>query len=261
MVKKPKISNPSDPVEWCREASSLLEKEDYKGAAYCYQESLKLRPGVPDVWFNLACIYDKLGGRDAAIQCLLTSSKMFPGDYRFSAEHARLLAESGRYKEAVESVSAALQINPQSHILLSNKAGYLLFLKEDEKALELADEALSIFPGYVAASLHKAHALVNLGRLDEAIIVLSSSSQDDSRVVKMLTNIYIRTGNMIDGLKKAETLVEMTPNDDQAWSLLGSARAYTNDKKGAADAFMKAMKINPREKTYKENLTSLKRMG
>jgi len=260
MAKKPKVDNPSDPVAWCQEASKLLENDDYKGAAYCYQESLKLRPSVPDVWFNLACIYDKLGGKDAAIQCLLSCSKMFPGDYRFTAEHARLLAESGRFEEAVNAVDEALKINPQSHILLSNKAGYLLFLHKNEEALELTDSALAIYPAYIAAILHKAHALVNLGRMDDSLQVLLATPQDDSRILKMITNIYLRQGNASEGLKSAEKLVEMTPNDDQAWSLLGSARAYANDKKGASDAFMKAIKLNPKEKSYKENLLSVKKM-
>jgi len=255
----PKVDNPSDPVAWCREAAALLEIEDYKGAGYCYQESLKLRPGVPDVWYNLACIYEKLGGRDVALTTLLSSSKKFPNDYRFPAECSRLLAESGKYSEAVESVSEAIKINPHSQVLLSNKAGYLLLLNENEKALEFADSALAIEPSYTAALLHKAHALAKLQRMNEALETLQSAPQDDARVLKTIANLSLRTGDMERGLSSSEKLIALTPEDDQAWSLLGSARAYSGDKDGAIEAFTKATKLNPKEKSYKENLREVKK--
>ncbi|HJJ32565.1 MAG TPA: tetratricopeptide repeat protein [Methanocorpusculum sp.] len=259
MKKVPKVDNPSDPVEWCKKAASLMEESDYRGAVFCYQESLKLRFVVPDVWFNIGCLYDQLNDKNAALQCFMTSGKMFPEDYRFPAEEARLLAEQQRFSEAIAAISKALEINPHSQILLSNKAGYLIFAGDNQKALELSEEALTIAPGYTTALLHKAHALVNLGKMEEAKTLLATGDLDDSRVLKMLSNICLRFGDVAGGLSYAEKLTVLEPKDDQAWSLLGTACAYKGDKIKALTAFTTAIKLNPKEKSYKENLQAVKK--
>ena len=126
MARRPSVTNPSDPVLWCKEAAARIEADDPKGAIYCYQESLKIRPNIPDVWYNLGLLLEQTGESTAAFGCYAKSSEMFPEDYRFPAERARLLAASGKYLDAVIAVSDALSINPHSALLHANKAGYLI---------------------------------------------------------------------------------------------------------------------------------------
>ncbi|MDO5844688.1 MAG: tetratricopeptide repeat protein, partial [Methanocorpusculum sp.] len=118
MAKKamPQVTNPSDAVLWCKKAAELMGENDNKGAVYCYEESLKLRPAVPDVWFNLGCLFEKLGDKNAALGAFQTASKMFAADFRFPAERARILAGLGKYREAVDSINAALEVNPYSEL-------------------------------------------------------------------------------------------------------------------------------------------------
>ena len=259
-MRKPKVTNPSDPVLWCKEAATRMEAGDSKGAIYCYQESLKLRPEVSDVWFNVGLLYEKSGDREAALGCYLTASKMFPSDFRFPAERARMLAEMKHFSEAAEVISEAVTINPHSPLLLSNKAAYLIFSQNPAEALKAADEALSIDPAYTAAFLHKAHALLLLGNGEEARIVLDEADESDPRVLKMKANISLRLSDFAAGLSAAQKLVEMTPEDDEAWSLLGSASAYSGDTERAVKAFTQAIKLNPKEKSYRANLVAVKGM-
>ncbi len=258
-MKKPRVTNPSDPVLWCKEAAERMEAGDTKGAIYCYQESLKIRPEVADVWFNVGCLYEKEGDRDAAIGCYTTASTMFPADFRFPAERARMLAEMKYYSQAAETISEAIEINPHSPLLLSNKAAYLIFSFEPTPALEAAEAALEIDPTYTAAYLHKAHALLLLNRGDEALAVLENAG-DEPRILKMRANISLRLQNFAAGLDAAKALTEATPEDDEAWSLLGFAYANTGALKESADAFQKAVKLNPKEKAYKANLMAVKKM-
>ncbi len=259
-MKKPKVLNPSDPVLWCKEAAERMEAGDNKGAIYCYQESLKIRPEVSDVWFNIGCLYEKSGDKNAALGCFLAASKMFPADFRFPAERARMLAEMKHYSEAAEVISEAVTINPHSPLLLSNKAAYLIFAQNPEEALTAAEEALSIDPSYTAAYLHKAHALLLLGRGEEACSVLDEADESDPRVLKMKANVCLRLSAFASGLSAAKALSEMTPEDDEAWSLLGSALAYSGEIEEAAKAFQQAVKLNPKEKSYKANLAAVKGM-
>lgn len=287
-MRKPKVDNPTDPVLWCKEAATRMEAGDNKGAIYCYQESLKIRPDVSDVWFNVGCLYERDGDKNAALGCFMTAEKMFTTDYRFPAERARMLAEMKHYSEAVEVISSAIEINPYSEVLLSNKAAYLIFAGDAAAALDAAAASLAIAPAYTAAILHKAHALFALKRGDEALAALGCGcdseekvdadkmgdvdGKDDSkrsnsvgvdmtdpRVLKMQANIALRVQKPELGLRAAQSLVELTPEDDEAWSLLGSAFAYTGDTAKAADAYARAVKLNPKEKSYKANLLAVKK--
>ena len=257
-MAKPTVSNPKDSVLWCKEAAALMEKGDDKGALYCYKEAVKIEPKEADVWFNIFSLAEKTGEKATAFAAAVTAEKMFPTDYRFPAEQARMLAGEGKYAKALEAADKAAEINPHNPILLSNKAGYMIFAGDNAGALETADKALTIDPSCVSAYLHKAHALVNLGNMKEADELLDAAA-DDIRAVKMQANISIRREDFTRAKEKSELVLEINPDDDEAWSLLGAAYAYLGEREKAADAFSHAVKLSPKNKAYRANLAAVKR--
>ena len=262
MSRKPRVANPSDPVLWCKEAAGLMARGDEKGAIFCYQESVKLRPGVSDVWYNLALLFEKNGERKEALATHITAGKLFPGDHRFPAERARLLAGSGKYSEAVAAASDALLISPHSPTLLANKAGYLIFADDPGEALQTAEQALAIDPGCSLAILHKAHAQAALGDAAKAKDTLRtglSAMPDDCRLQKLLANILIRNKEYEEGLASIEKVLLLDPNDAESWSLKGAASAYLNRKEDAVSAFERAMKLDPKEKAYRKNRDAVRK--
>lgn len=261
-MAKPTVSNPSDPVLWCKKAAELMSKNENRDAVYCYEESLKLRPAVPDVWFNLGCLFEKSGDKNAALGAFQTASKMFATDFRFPAERARILAESGKYSDAVESINAALEINPHSELLLSNKAGYLIFTGDISGAEKSADEALSINPSYASAFIHKAHALILKSDTEGAEKVLRDgilANPGDIRLMKMQANLFVRVGKYKEAITVLADILSANENDDEAWSLKGISHAYIGEKEFALEAFDKAIKINPKEKSYKANRNAVRK--
>lgn len=239
-----------------------MNSGDEKGAIFCYQESIKLRPGVPDVWYNLACLFEKTGELKEALATHNAAEKLFPGDHRFSAERARHLAESGKYTEAVAAVSDALASAPYSPILLANKAGYLIIAGNPNEALQMAEQSLAIDPGCALAYLHKAHAESILGDAAKAKETLKaglSAATDDSRLLKMQANLHIRSKEYEAGLASIEKVLLLTPNDAESWSLKGAACAYLNQKESAVSAFDQAMKLDPKEKSYRQNRDAVRK--
>ena len=126
------------------------------------------------------------------------------------------------------------------------------------EAVKAADAALAIDPSYVPAVLHKALALVNLGDMDGADALLESAS-GDFRSRKMQANICIRKKDFARARDKAASVTDENPEDDEAWSLLGAAYAYLGEREKAAEAFSRAVSLNPREKSYRANLMAVKR--
>lgn len=259
--KKPTVSDPKDPVLWCKEAVSCKEAGDNEAALFCYKEAVKLKPNTADVWYNIIYLGEKTGDRATALAAACTAEKMFTTDYRFPAEAARFFAEGGKISEALEASERALAINPHSPTLLSNKAGYLLVLGKTDEALKDAERALEIDPTYTSAILHKAHALVNLGKLEDADAILDDDFvRLDIRAIKMQVNICIRNQNLTKALKLVEEATRLAPEDDEAWALCGITHACMNEREEAAAALTKAIKLNPREKSYRTNLTALRKI-
>jgi len=259
--KKPSVCDPKDPQLWCKEAVSRKEAGDNEAALFCYKEAVKLRPNTADVWYNIIYLGDKIGDRATALAAACTAEKMFKTDYRFPAEAARFFAEGGKVTEALDASERALTINPHSPTLLSNKAGYLLVLGKTEEALKEAERALEIDPTYASAILHKAHALVNLGKLEDAERLLDDNLlNSDVRAIKMQVNICIRNQNLTKALKRIEEATQLAPEDDEAWALRGITHACMNEKEEAFEALTKAIKLNPREKSYRTNLAALRKI-
>ncbi|HJK25353.1 MAG TPA: tetratricopeptide repeat protein, partial [Methanocorpusculum sp.] len=122
--------------------------------------------------------------------------------------------------------------------------------------------ALAIDPANSAAFVNKAHALVALGENGEAESVLRNGKEavpEDERIAKMLANLLVRTGKWEEALTIADEVLLVTPEDDEVWSIKGAACAYLGRKDEAVAAFGKAMKINPKEKSYKQNRDAIKK--
>lgn len=259
--KKPTVSNPKDPVLWCKEAVARKEAGDNEAALFCYKEAIKLQPNSPDVWYNIIYLGEQTGDRATALAAACTAEKMFSTDYRFPAEVARFFAEAGKITEALEASERALAINPHSPTLLSNKAGYLLVLGKTDEALKDIEHALEIDPAYASAILHKAHALVNLGESKEAVKILDDDLVSaDIRAIKMQVNICIRNNNLTKAQERIEEAIRLAPDDDEVWALCGITYACLNKKEEATAALTKAIKLNPREKSYRTNLADLRKI-
>ena len=269
MAAKPRVSDPQDPKLWCKEASTLMEKEDWKGAIYCYEQAVRRYPkdsqdkNAADVWFNIGCLYEKCGSVEAAGGCFAASARRFLTDPRFPAEYARILASLGKYDEALKAIDEALEIDPYNALLNANRAGYLICAQKPNEALVSAEKALGIDVLCVPGYLHKAHALMVLGKTDEAVSVLEEASgkvPDEPRILKMQANVFIRGERYQEALDATEKLVLLLETDDAAWCLKGAAHAYLNQKDEAEKAFRRAVKLNPKEKAYRENLAAVRKM-
>ena len=74
-----------------------------------------------------------------------------------------------RLSDALELLTRAVSINPNSAFCHGNRATVLFELERYEEAVTAYDHALEISPCYVAGYYNRANALTNLKRFDEAV--------------------------------------------------------------------------------------------
>ena len=133
--------------------------------------------------------------------------------------------------------------------------------KKAEEALGEAETALRYDSASVPGYLHKAGALVLLGKAKEAARFLEEVNlTEEPRVLQTKASVYLQAQEFANALRAAERYVSLHAGDDRAWSLKGAAHAYLGDKENAAAAFRTAMKINPKEKSHRENLAAVKKL-
>ena len=60
-LSKPRVLNPSNPILWCKEGAARIEAGYSKGAIYSYEESLKIKSYVWNVWYSLGVILEEMG--------------------------------------------------------------------------------------------------------------------------------------------------------------------------------------------------------
>ncbi len=82
---------------------------------------------------------------------------------------------------------------------------------------------------------------------------------DDCRLLKLLANLQIRSKEYEAGLASIEKVLLLDPNDAESWSLKGAASAYLGRKEEAVSAFEQAMKLDPKEKSYRKNRDAVRK--
>jgi tetratricopeptide (TPR) repeat protein len=105
------IGEPSA-IDWFEHGQSLEEDECYSEAAEAYRMALSLRPGFPDVYFNLANVLRAIGRLDAAEETYRTAVAQDPSKAAAWYNLADVQEEQGQMESAVASLQAALQASP-----------------------------------------------------------------------------------------------------------------------------------------------------
>ncbi|MEZ5030259.1 MAG: tetratricopeptide repeat protein [Saprospiraceae bacterium] len=189
----------------------------------------------------------------------------------------------GKTDLAFATSREALQQHPFSVDLMCSQAAVLLELEQPEKALEILGHASRISPGELDIHLLQVETLIELGRSNEAEIILSPFLQEGSnedladawyfkamieeqrdqwqamhhsleRAIRYnpgfqeaLERLWLSTemlGNYTESIAFYEEMIEQDPYAWQVWYNLGHAHSCMEDYEQAAVAFDYACVIN-----------------
>ena len=157
-----------DSYSYFRKAWAYQELERYQEAIRFYEECIKYDNKYVDAYLNISYIYSKLHDTK---QSLLYANKALLINKDYSYAHYRkawALQESGRYQEAVDGYSKAIELDPTDIYNYLGIACISLNNDESANALLYANKALFIDRNCGGAYYYKSLALSNLGRIEEA---------------------------------------------------------------------------------------------
>lgn len=134
------------------------------------RRALAIEPQSAAAWFLVGNIYKLCGDLERAVECYRSAIER---DAAFSDAHCQLafvLYKVGRYAESHASHAAALTVKPNFAEVHHNLGLLWLETGYPEEALASFERALELRPDTLVTQTCIAHALRDLGRLDQALV-------------------------------------------------------------------------------------------
>ena len=169
--------SPSQVATFVNEAQQRLRRGDFPGAADFAQMVLSADSRRAEAWVVLCAALMRMGSLDddrALADALKALPSTDPAHTLLAVERCRVLANRGRYNEAVDLAGRTLQraaLAPRQHDVLANTFTACGLY---ERALHHADIAVAAMPRDPATTYNHALALRHLGRIDEAVDAFES---------------------------------------------------------------------------------------
>lgn len=139
---------------------------DWPRAEYLYCKVIAHAEDHPVAYFLLGTLYAQAQAPGRAITLLKRAIEMDPGNGNAMQNLAAAYRQIEEYEKAVHWNEKSLAIS-RSAAALNNLAGCYINQGAPQKALEYADEALALEPGFPEAGNHRALALLEMGRFEE----------------------------------------------------------------------------------------------
>lgn len=169
-------------------------------------------------------------------------------DFEGYLQRAELLADLGRYDDAVTELGFAIALDPTEVRALTLLARVHLAAERPEKALAAADSALAVAPDLVPAWVIRGLALADLRRFHEAGEAADRILQlgpDDAYAQRSAAAILGEARNGQQALNAAWRGVELAPEEAQAHLVLGLVSARLELFDLAERAYREALRLDP----------------
>ena len=154
----------------CLQLGRLLGEQGRPGEGEPFlEQAARLRPSLPDGWFELGNVQAGQSKFTAALENFEHAAKIRPRDASYLCAVAQIQSKLNRHAEAIENCQRAIQSNPnywEAHFQL---AGELVAANQPESAAHEYSEVLKINPRHVVSHLNLGVVLVRFNRFDEAI--------------------------------------------------------------------------------------------
>ena len=266
--------------EAAREFGRVLESLPNDLHARFYQGLIALRAGDPRVafrefkgvierggrwgsaFFNLALALEQLGRPDGALLAVDEGLRLLPDYPPALLSRAVILAKAGRMGEAV----AAFQ-RYRDRIGEDDRpsAAYFAFaaladaaVGHPERAKQLCDEGLTLYPHIAPLLLHAGALRERAGAVDEAEVFYRRSVEEDADLAparKALGDALYRRGGYDDAAEQYRKAVELRPAlGDDVYLKLGNVAYKQGDRESAVQMWRRALELNPNNGIASTNL-------
>ncbi len=131
---------------------------------------------------------------------------------------------------------------------LKDWAASLCYLQRYEEALEIANQAVEMDAGYVAARINRSLCHLNLNQPREAVEDLKTALTREPENALAWNNLacaHKRLGRTPDAFAAAQKAIQLDDTFRDAWNTLGGLHQQQRDFKKAIECYRKALDVDP----------------
>jgi tetratricopeptide (TPR) repeat protein len=193
----------------------LRKQNQLPAAVRCYEKAVALEPDNPAFFNNLGNALRAMGKNDQAIFAFRNALKLSPEYTQALYNLSKAYSEQGRIDQAIAACRRAIRIEPSFYSayhdlgMLHKRQGNL----NDARTCLL--RAIELDPGAIAARLNLGNVLIRLKRWEEAIDCLHgliAIKPDSSEALYNLGNIYKKIADFDHAEKYLKRAIEIEPD-------------------------------------------------
>jgi len=173
---------------------------------------------------------------------------------------ALMLAEDGKFGEALKKFEKALEINDDLADIWYDKGALLDEMGRSEEALEAYEEAANIDPDDPDLWCDIADLLVETGEFEDALDAYDKALElvpDDFLTMLDKAALLYNMEEFKHAVELLEEMIVISPDSVTALNLLGNSYAATSRNEQAKNCFKSAIKKEPENIESYENLAEL----
>lgn len=166
---------PRDPMLACNLARALAGQGRSDEAQSIFRQAIRLKPDFIEAWFESGHLAHRTGALDTAEHAFRQVLRIMPANVHAKLALGAVLIDAGRPQDAEPALRLGLDEAAEPGLkaqLLVQLAMALRRQRKDAEALEACERAEAIAPVFPGLALHRAEVLQNLGRHDEALVLL-----------------------------------------------------------------------------------------
>lgn len=228
-------------------ADALWRTGDREAALERLKQALQMEPGYEWAWGMLRQWSTELGRPEEAAELARDLARRRPREARSWLMLGGVLSGPDALEERLAAYDRALELNPRCIEAANGRAELLAEAGRFDEALEACRPA-----GYEAppSELRGRAAWVEAQRGDRpaAIAQMRALLEEDPNYFwgwTQLARWYEETGAAAEYLEVAQVLTRLAPQYGPSFGNLGDARQHLGDRQGAKEAFRRSIEVDP----------------
>lgn len=189
-----------------------------------------------------------LGNWERAVELYGLCLEVDEDNYTAMYEMAFVLHKAGKVNEAIGFAKLASNAEPDNAWYMKRHAMLLLKSGDLEAATKVYEEIVKRHPDKESHYTDWAYALIVNAELADAIKVYEKMEQNLGQSPSISIekyNIFLQLKDRAGAKREVMKLVEMTPKDPQAWSILADLYQDEGEMDKAMEAYEKVLEIDP----------------
>jgi len=249
-------------VNVLEEVSLLKQENKLKDAEKKIREALKQNESDPQLWNSLGVILADMGRYEEAVEAYQQAITLKP-DFAICYNNLSVAYKRLRkFDSAKFALEKALEIDPQLAEALNNLANYYRDIKDFQKARELYEKAYIIKPDMMEIATNLAIVYSDMGELKKALELLKkilTENPYNHTARKILSTTLFKLGRFEEAEFNLRFILTKSPNDYEAYALLGGILTMTDPPypKEAEELLQKALQLKPDSAEVYQNLGTL----